>query len=443
MDDELHFQLRRDTGYYHYVRRVPAIVAHLISAKSVRRTLETKDRDVAAIKAREIDQEVEAQWAAIVQAAEGEDEWERSEGFALVAESFGFDALSSDEIFARGKEEVEARLMALEGREGDKVVADALLGLYSKPEAQLSGLFKLYVRHKEHELEGYSPSQSRKHLQPKERAAAYLLTVLGERKLSAITRRDVLRFRDWWTDKIRDDGLTRDAANRSFSDIQGMLTHIDDALQTNYRAAWGGLRIKGGSRAKTRRRPPFSNAFMQKRILAPGALDAVPIHVRMAFYATIETGARPSEVCNLRPEAIKLGASIPHILVTETEERILKSENATREIPLVGVSLWAFQQCPEGFPALRNHEDTFSATMNRYLTKLKLRETPEHSVYSVRHNFYDRVHAENPGDRLETDLMGHEFGRAKYGAGSSLKQKRKLLDKIKFNWMPPPGSTIT
>ena len=30
--------------------------------------------------------------------------------------------------------------------------------------------------------------------------------------------------------------------------------------------------------------------------------------------------------------------------------------------------------------------------------------------------------------------MGHEFDRPDYGAGASLKQKRDLLNKIKFPW---------
>jgi integrase len=434
---ELHIQLRRDTGYYRYIRRIPASIEPYLSQKVVRRSLETKDREAAIALAAEIDAELEEVWAGVEQVATGRDEWERQAGYERIAQAMGFDPMTADELLAEpDTDELMARLLALNGQEENKIIVEALLGRGDEPQKMLSGIFHVYMHYKASELAGYSTSQLRRHVQAKERALQYLLQAVGDKPLEKVTRRDALRFRTWWEKKLVADELSADSANRSFADIQGMLSVIDGALLTNYRALWGGLRIKA-SRRKPKKRASFTPDFVQKRILAPGVLDFVRFDVRMAFYAQIETGARPSEIVNLRPESIKAWDKIPHIVIEETDERILKTGNATRTIPLVGVSLWAMRQCPEGFPALRNNEDSYSAAIGKAFTKLAWRLTPEHTPYSIRHTFQDRILASNAPDRVQTDLMGHEFSRVKYGEGAALKQKQALLEKIKFDWEEP------
>ena len=134
--------------------------------------------------------------------------------------------------------------------------------------------------------------------------------------------------------------------------------------------------------------------------------------------------------------ALAANAAAP-LVIEETDERILKSGNATRMIPLVGVSLWAMRQVPDCFPALRHNEDSYSAAIGKAFTRLGLRPTPKHTPYSIRHTFQDRILAAGASDRLQTDLMGHEFERVKYGEGPSLKQKLQLLERIKFDWHLP------
>lgn len=416
------------------MRRVPANVAHLDGREVVKAGLGTAIFEEAAKQAAEIDRDLEEWWGALLDGQLGRDAWERYTAAGRIVRSMGFEPLTVDQILERGETELVPRLLALAGREEQLFLVEAVLGLLQPPQDMLGGAFDLYMRLKAGDLEGYSPSQLRRHRQSKERAADYLIEVIGDKPLRDVTRADALRFRDWWVAKVARENLTRDAANRSFADIQGMLTAIDAALQTTYRAVWGGLRLKQARRTQ-KRRPAFSIDFVQRKILQPGALDSIRFDVRMAFYMQIETGARPSEICNLKPEAIRARDAIPHIAIEETDERILKSGNATRIIPLVGVSLWAARQVPEGFPLLRNNEDSFSAAMGKGLTRLKLRPTPQHSPYSIRHTFQDRLLASGAGDRIQTDLMGHEFERVKYGEGPTLKQKQQLLEKIKFRWI--------
>lgn len=385
---------------------------------------------------------LEAHWTALLAGSQDGDAWRRYDAAVTLVKSMGFVFKPAAEILAAGRDEVVDRLLALFGREDQEVVADAVMGTVEAPQHMLDDLFALYEEHKAPELIGYGPSQVKKHKQPKQRAARYLRQVIGKNKpLAEITRDDALRFKAWWVEKIGREGLTRDAANRSFTDIQGMFVVIDAALQTKHRDNWSDLHIRAKRREKRTKRATYDVEFVQQRILAPGALDSINFEARMIYYASIETGARPSELCNIDPENNRAWDAIPHVIVTETDARILKTENSTRTIPLVGVSLWAMRQCPNGFPSYRDNEDSFSATINKQLKKLGLRPTRQHTAYSIRHTFQDRILAAGASDRLQTDLMGHEFARAKYGEGASLKQKLELLERIKFEW-PIEASAI-
>jgi integrase len=66
-----------------------------------------------------------------------------------------------------------------------------------------------------------------------------------------------------------------------------------------------------------------------------------------------------------------------------------------------------------------------------------LRPTEEHTVYSLRHSFKDRLIAAEAQDSLIDSLMGHDTYKPKYGKGPSLVLKLKYLQRIAFK--PPPS----
>ncbi len=162
------------------------------------------------------------------------------------------------------------------------------------------------------------------------------------------------------------------------------------------------------------RRPAFSTEWLKNRILAPNALAGLNAEARCVLLAMINTGARPSEIINLVGNNIVLDSPIPHIRI-RPEGRNLKSNNAQRDIPLLGVSLQAMREFPEGFPRYFDSL-SFSATANAFLAKNGLKETEEHVVYSIRHSFEDRLRKANVDDRIRAELFGHSFHRVKYGA---------------------------
>ena len=58
---------------------------------------------------------------------------------------------------------------------------------------------------------------------------------------------------------------------------------------------------------------------------------------------------------------------------------VLSENQQRRVIPLAGVSLEAFRECPEGFPRYADNP-TLSATVNNYLRENGLPETPARQV---------------------------------------------------------------
>jgi hypothetical protein len=90
---------------------------------------------------------------------------------------------------------------------------------------------------------------------------------------------------------------------------------------------------------------------------------------------------------------------------------------------------------PQGFPRYRDKSSSLSATVNKFLGVNGLRPTKDHSVYSLRHSFKDRLVAAEAPDSLIDSLMGHKTYKPKYGKGPSLELKLKYLQQIAFK--PP------
>ncbi|WP_245424294.1 site-specific integrase [Sinorhizobium sp. BJ1] len=319
-------------------------------------------------------------------------------------------------------------------------VEAAILGLVDEPSPRLSNIWALYERHNAGGLTGMSRDQLRKHRTSRERAIRYAIEELGDMELAIIRRKDVLRLRDWWTTKIAKEGLTAYSANRCFSDIMGMLSVTDNALHSDFHLPWEKTH-QGNERDQAEQAPPFPISWIRQKILAPGALDAMNEDARYIVYAMVETGLRLGEVCNLRPQDIRLEDDVPHVEVADRDDRRQKTEYSIRRIPLVGVSLWAMNRRPQGFKRYQDKADHASALINKVMRGASLMPSADHTIYSMRHSFQDRIENVGCSDRMQADLMGHEFGRPTYGDGADMMRRKKLLE-VNHVRLAPSGRCI-
>ena len=132
---------------------------------------------------------------------------------------------------------------------------------------------------------------------------------------------------------------------------------------------------------------------------------------------------------------IVIDAPIPYIHIRENAIRKLKTPHSERMIPLVGASQRAFQQYLKGLEHYKDKPDTLSTTLNKWFRENDILPSPDHTLYSLRHCFQDRLIAIEAQDRLHAELMGYQFHRPRYGAGASLEQKRAWLENIAFKPM--------
>ena len=317
-----------------------------------------------------------------------------------------------------------------------KAVDDSLsvagaLGGEDKPALKLSDLVAEYEAINAVELTAYSIDQRKRWRNPKLRAVANLIGVIGDKALADLKRGDALAFRKFWQERIAAEDLAIGTANKDFGHVSKMLTAIDVNYQLGLPPVFLKLRFSG---EESEQRLAFSPKWVRDEILAPGAFDGLNAEAVAIVMIIVETGARPSEICNAVPANIRLKEKVPYIHIAGAG-RVLKTRHSVRDIPLVGVALDAFRRFPNGFERYRDKGATLSATVNKYMRENGLLETPEHTLYGLRHTFEDRLTAIETPEKIVAMLMGHKWHRPKYGSGPTLEHTAKWLKKIAFK--PP------
>ena len=147
---------------------------------------------------------------------------------------------------------------------------------------------------------------------------------------------------------------------------------------------------------------------------------------------------RLSEACGLQTSDINLNSDTPNINLIEHPWRGLKTNSSSRQIPLVGTSLWAAKQVVKqnqqfAFPKYCNetkcNANSASAALNKWL---KPRVPDGCVIHSFRHSLRDRLRAvECPADIIDaiggwtTEGVVH-----RYGKGYSLSVKARWMHKL-------------
>lgn len=414
---------------FHVVRRVPKRYAEIEPRKQVWISLHTDSETLARQKAQgSWDKMIEGWEAALAGATD--DAEKRFQAARNLAQVRGYSYLSAERVAKLPREELLERVEAVTKLNGEasRIEARAVLGGAREPGVTISRALELYWTLAKQDTFGKSEDQVRRWQHPRKRAVANLIAAIGDKNLAEITADDMLDFRERWLERIETGAAMPDTANKDLQHIGNVLRTVVKMKRLGIVLPLDGLSFKAD---KERTRPPFSAGWIKDKLLAPGALDGLNTEARCILLGMINTGYRPGEAAGLLPHHIRRDADVPHISI-EPEGRQLKNKVSERIIPLVGVSLEAFRQCPNGFPRYQQSSASLSATVNKFLRERKLLETPDHSLYSLRHSFEDRMLAAGIDERIRRDLFGHTLGRERYGEGATLAHKRDLLQAIAF-----------
>ncbi len=425
--------LTRRGSTWHFVRRVPSEFAALDRRGIVRHSTRIKVADDrlgrrASRVADQLNHQLECFWKELV-GGQSKADSNRYEQARRHARSLGYDYLPHSELLDLPQEKRLERLETLvaKGLTHDPAARMALLGTAERPSFNLSRLFEEYEAATKDEVRDLSPDQLRIWRNGRIRAVAQFVQVIGDKPVTELTDADAIDYTEWWRARVVDDKVAAKSANKDIGQISRMLKDISIRRRLNLPEIFKGLRLRG---EVEKSRLPYDPEFIQSRFLG-GALEGLNEEARFVLYVMIETGLRPSEIVNLQEKTIILDAAIPHVRI-QADGRRLKTGDSEREIPLVGVALQALTVRPRGFPKYHDNATTLSATVNKFMAENGLRPSCDHSVYSLRHSFKDRLVAIEAPDSLIDNLMGHKTYKPKYGRGPSLELKLKFLERIAF-----------
>lgn len=426
--------LRKRGATWFYVRRVPSRFQAYDKRRIVKITTTVKVADdphgsAAAAVAKKIDKETVAFWNTLVNgtSAEGEKQYKAAVDYA---QRLGFQYLSATEISAKLPANEVAKRVAVVKSASEPVLPVALqslLGGVDVPEIKASQLFEKFAELQKANTIGMSKDQVRRWRNPRIKVVREFVECVGDKPLRNITNSDALMFRQQWVDRVQRGEVKVDTANKQFNYLNAMFRSVNKTARLGLDDVFAGMAIGANMQAS---RNPWTNEDIERNLLNPENLAGLNDEARAILLVMVETGLRPSEICGLLPKRIHLDAPVPYVEIRPDIRRI-KTRQSERDMPLVGVSLEAMKQFPEGFPRYRTNSATLSATVNNYLLANKLRKESV-TMYGLRHSFEDRLTAVDAPEKMIAMLMGHRHQRPKYGKGAELEHKQEWLERIAF-----------
>ncbi len=408
---------------FYLVKRVPERFAQIDSRKQVWIALRTDSLAEAERRAHDAARDLENQWLAKLSGQS--QSFQRFDALSALAASRGFPYLPAEQVSEQPLSEILKR--AAVAQDNDTVAA-AVLGAEKPPTHKLSQIIDLYIELVAVDVKDKGRDQRRIWENTIRRSIGRLMSVVGDKPIDKLTREDVLAYRNHWVTRIQDEGLTSNSANRELTAIAGVFSKLYKLKGLGDPNLFKNLAFS----AKRRHRPPYGETFIRDQILPVLDRDILNGDAADILRILINTGMRPSEVTGLAPSDVVLETEIPYVAIRPRQGRELKTQTSIRDIPLVGIALDAAKRNSEGFSRYFDKTGSLSQTINKFLKVNDLRPTPDHSVYSFRHGFQDRMTAVEAPDRVQADLMGHRYVRERYGAGPSLTQKAEWLSRISF-----------
>ncbi len=365
-------------GTYYFSRAVPSDLRHRFPKQKIEVSLRTKAKSKAARSAAALSDRLERYW----------------------------DSLRMEMIYSK-----ELGLTVLP--EARTVAADSL---------SLTDALALY-----HRLKG--AGKTNLFFQSSERSIRYLIECLGHDSLTSLEVSDAGRFRDYLFER----GMSSSSVKRVFSSVRAVINLAIREHGLSVTNVFSGTFIPDDEVKKKRLPIPAETLLGIQRECMD--LDDKP---RWLIALISDTGMRLSQACGLQACDIHLDDNTPHINLVEHPWRRLKTTSSSRQVPLVGASLWAAHRILEtvttlAFPKYcseaKCNANSASAALNKWL---KPRVQDGCVIHSFRHSLRDRLRAiECPADIIDaiggwtTEGVGHQYGK-----GHSLELKFRWSEKM-------------
>lgn len=250
----------------------------------------------------------------------------------------------------------------------------------------------------------------------------------GDKAVCDVTREDARN----WRDAREAQGASVATIKRERNDISAVIGLAISELDAGDVNPFRKLALREATVTSQEERDPLPQGVIDS-VYADLAksTDLLRIWTLLDF-----TGARPTEVRTLRKADLRLSGPVPHMVISEQDDRTLKTLWSIREVPLVGAALTVAQDIlSEGggefaFPRYADGDgmDRLSAALNKRIRKHST--NPKQVTYSLLHNMADRLIAADVLEATREAIAGraHMKGAGKgYGSGVPLAKMQEAL----------------
>ncbi|TVQ83639.1 MAG: hypothetical protein EA357_05270, partial [Micavibrio sp.] len=331
------------SGWFYYFRRVPKHISAYDTRKHIKISLKTKDKTTARRRAMIQNDTIEKFWRDLMAAGGGrkDDLYHKA---VQAARTNGFIYRDISELSENaGLEELVERLLALKSAEQrlpeqKEVLQAALIGTAGQPQVKLSDMWDIYRPKCADRLLGKTEHQIRKWENPRKLAIENLIKVIGDKHILDVTRKDILAFRDWWLERVTEEGKKPASANKNFINLKDTFDKVFIALDIDPPIDAETLFAKIKLKVVDDSRRSYEADYIQRVFLNSDALSALNDEARALFFMMADTGARVAEITGLLAEDIRLDTDIPYIHIRSNELGGLKTPHSDRQIPLVGAA---------------------------------------------------------------------------------------------------------
>lgn len=238
-------KLSRRNGTLYLRKRVPLRYASVDPRTIIWISLHTDSETVAAAKATQV-------WASMIEAWEAkldgdsEDAEARYRAARNLAHAKGFRFMSAPEVARLPVADIVARVEAITlDRSGQPDMTDAAAFLGAEPpRLTVSKVMDAYFENTADKTRGKSQDQIRRWINPRNKATANLIAVIGDKEIASITQDDMLDFRQWWMEKVDAEGLTHNSANKDFIHLGSMWRTVNKLKRLRLDLPISGLALK-------------------------------------------------------------------------------------------------------------------------------------------------------------------------------------------------------
>ena len=273
-------------------------------------------------------------------------------------------------------------------------------------------------------------TDDKKFLQLAERVTDHVISLSGDKALSAYTIHDAKAFRD----ALKARGAAPTTIKRNFAVVRSIwnLSAREHGIHKPNPFA----NMHYGSGAEPVKRMPVPIDSIR---LVQSECVKLDDDIRWLIALISDTGMRLAEAAGLRLDDVHLEDHIPFVRLEEHASRLLKTTGSRRDIPLVGSALWAVQRAatkndgqflfPRYCSATKCKADYASNTLNKWMKPF----VPAGCViHSFRHSLRDRLRAcECPSDIIDQIGGWQAAGIGqRYGKGYELDVLYKWLKMI-------------